>query len=79
MLSLTSEMQKTRKTAFRLQAKNEKRRKLAFACKRNAKNGKNSVSLASDEQKTVKTARRLCFFNKLTKKEPFAQVFLFNY
>ena len=63
-VSLASEMQKTRKTAFRLQATDKKQRKLAFARKRNAKNGKNSVSLVSEEQKTVKTARRLCFFLK---------------
>ena len=79
MLSLASEMQKTRKTAFRLQATDKKHRKLAFARKRNAKNGKNSVSLVSEEQKTVKTARRLCFFNRLIKKSIFARIFLPKY
>ena len=76
MLSLASEMQKTRKTTFRLQATSEKRGKQPVARERNAKNGKNSVSLASDEQKTMKTACRLCFFNKLTKKSLLLKFFI---
>jgi len=62
--SLVSEMLKTSKTAFRSQAMSKKRQKEAVARKRNAENGKNSVSLVSEEQKTVKAARRLCFFLK---------------
>ncbi|WP_315562709.1 hypothetical protein, partial [Segatella oris] len=57
-LSLVSEMQKMRKTAFRLQATSEKRGKWPVARERNAENAKNSVSLASDERKTGKVACR---------------------
>ena len=56
--SLVSEMQKTPKITFRLQATSEKRRKQAFACGFSSKIAKNSVSLASDRQKTLKTVRR---------------------
>ena len=57
-----SEMQKTPKTAFRLQATSEKRRKQSVARGFSSKITKNSVSLASDELKTRKTARRSWFF-----------------
>ena len=53
-----SEMQKTQKTAFRLQATSEKRRKQSVARVLSSKIAKNSISLASDERKTLKTARR---------------------
>ena len=46
--SLVSEMQKTPKIRFRLQATSEKRRKQAVACGFSSKIAKNSVSLASD-------------------------------
>ena len=56
--SLVSEMQKTPKITFRLQATSEKRRKQTVACGFSSKIAKNSVSLASDRQKTPKTVRR---------------------
>ena len=67
-----SEMQKTPKTAFRLQAMSEKREKQPVACVFSSKIAKNSVSLASDERKTMKTARRSCFFIKNCQKQRFA-------
>ena len=67
-----SEMQKTPKTAFRLQATDEKRRKQPVARVFSSKITKNSVSLASDERKTMKTARRLCFFIENRQKQRFA-------
>ena len=67
-----SEMQKTQKTAFRLQATSEKRRKQPVACGFSSNIVKNSVSLASDERKTRKTAHRLCFFIKNCQKQHFA-------
>ena len=77
MLSLASEMQKTRKTTFRLQATDKKHRKLAFARKRNEKNAKNNVSLVSEEQKTVKTGFRLCFFQQIDPKRAFLLAFFY--
>ena len=56
--SLVSEMQKTPKITFRLQAMSEKRRKQAVACGFSSKISKKSVSLASDRQKMPKTVRR---------------------
>ena len=52
--SLVSEMQKTPKTAFRLQATSEKRRKQAVACGFSSKIAKNSVSLAATGRKCRK-------------------------
>ena len=67
-----SEMQKTQKTAFRLRAMSEKRRKQPVACVFSSKIAKNSVSLVSDERKTRKTARRSCFFIENCQKQRFA-------
>ena len=67
-----SEMQKTPKTAFRLQATSKKRRKQSVARGFSSKIVKNSVSLASDERKTMKTARRSCFFIENCQKQRFA-------
>ena len=52
--SLVSEMQKTPKITFRLQATSEKRRKQAVACGFSPKIAKNSVSLAATGRKRRK-------------------------
>ena len=52
--SLVSEMQKTPKITFRLQATSEKRRKQAVACGFSSKIAKNSVSLAATGRKRRK-------------------------
>ena len=64
---LVSEMQKTQKTAFRLQATGGKWRKQSVARVFSSKIAKNSVSLASDERKMTKTARRSCMKPKKAK------------
>ena len=54
-ISLVSEMQKTQKITFRLQATSGKRRKQAVACGFSSKIAKNSVSLAATGRKRRKT------------------------
>ena len=52
-----SEMQKTQKTAFRLQATSEKHRKQHFARERNAENAKKHSSSVDETKKTAKNTR----------------------